>query len=174
MFTALKKLGRTVEFVRYPREGHGFQEPNHRVDVLERILIWFDRWLKGDAFASAVPIEEQANDGDLSARILDRAKISHPVNLELSGDEKLVSVVLSLEAKSGDLMLSRDVRLLDSSGREHPVAGLLQTDGEICWLVEGDLKVGLAQRSISLNLAFRLPAESQPAALKVRHLILRV
>jgi len=174
MFTALKKLGRTVEFVRYPREGHGFQEPNHRVDVLERILIWFDRWLKGDAFASAVPIGEQASDGDLSARILDRAKISHPVNLELSGDEKLVSVVLSLEAKSGDLMLSRDVRLLDSNGREHPVAGLLQTDGEICWIVEGDLKVGLAQRSISLNLAFRLPAESQPAALKVRHLILRV
>ncbi len=51
LFTALKQLGRTVEFVRYPREGHGFREPYHRADALERILRWFDRWLRGDGHA---------------------------------------------------------------------------------------------------------------------------
>ncbi|MDQ7822429.1 MAG: S9 family peptidase [Candidatus Eremiobacteraeota bacterium] len=48
LYTALKKLGRTVEFVHYPREGHGFEEPNHLIDAFERSLEWFDRYLPGN------------------------------------------------------------------------------------------------------------------------------
>jgi dipeptidyl aminopeptidase/acylaminoacyl peptidase len=35
-----------VEYVIYPREPHGFTEPEHQRDVMDRNLRWFMRWLK--------------------------------------------------------------------------------------------------------------------------------
>jgi len=32
--------------VMYPREPHGFREPKHRVDMLTRLVDWFDRYLQ--------------------------------------------------------------------------------------------------------------------------------
>ena len=47
MYQALRTLGREVQFVVYPREGHGLgREPNHRLDVLQRSLRWFEQHLK--------------------------------------------------------------------------------------------------------------------------------
>jgi dipeptidyl aminopeptidase/acylaminoacyl peptidase len=46
MYTALRRRGVETVLVRYPREGHGFREPRHRLDALERTLAWFDRFLK--------------------------------------------------------------------------------------------------------------------------------
>jgi dipeptidyl aminopeptidase/acylaminoacyl peptidase len=49
VFTALKRMRRTVEFVRYPREGHELSrsgEPKHRIDRLERMTAWFDKYCK--------------------------------------------------------------------------------------------------------------------------------
>jgi dipeptidyl aminopeptidase/acylaminoacyl peptidase len=46
MYMALKRRGVETVLVRYPREGHGLREPKHRVDALERMLVWFDRYLK--------------------------------------------------------------------------------------------------------------------------------
>lgn len=53
MYTALRLLGRTVEYVHYPREGHGISEPNHRLDEARRTLAWFDKYLpvEGDKLA---------------------------------------------------------------------------------------------------------------------------
>lgn len=54
LFTWLKRLGRTVEFVRYPREGHELSrsgEPRHRVDRLNRMVNWFDRYCKAETTA---------------------------------------------------------------------------------------------------------------------------
>jgi dipeptidyl aminopeptidase/acylaminoacyl peptidase len=45
MFTALRQRGIESELVRYPREGHGFREPKHRLDSTERTVAWFDRFL---------------------------------------------------------------------------------------------------------------------------------
>ncbi|HEU4456590.1 MAG TPA: S9 family peptidase [Longimicrobium sp.] len=48
-YRALKTLGRPVEFVRYPREGHELTrsgEPAHRVDHMLRIVEWFERHLR--------------------------------------------------------------------------------------------------------------------------------
>jgi dipeptidyl aminopeptidase/acylaminoacyl peptidase len=45
LFVALRRLGREVEMVRYPRDGHELSrsgEPQHRVDRLQRIIAWFD------------------------------------------------------------------------------------------------------------------------------------
>lgn len=46
MWRALKSLGRTVEFVRYPGEGHGYARPAHMLDELLRTLLWFDRYVR--------------------------------------------------------------------------------------------------------------------------------
>jgi dipeptidyl aminopeptidase/acylaminoacyl peptidase len=49
LFTALRRLRRRVQFVRYPREGHELSrsgEPKHRIDRLNRIVGWFDKHLK--------------------------------------------------------------------------------------------------------------------------------
>src|SRR5690349_1102774 len=46
MYMALKRLGVDTVLVRYPREGHNFREPTHRVDALERTLNWFDHYVK--------------------------------------------------------------------------------------------------------------------------------
>jgi dipeptidyl aminopeptidase/acylaminoacyl peptidase len=46
MYMALRRRGVDTVLVRYPREGHGFREPKHRVDALERTLDWFDKYLK--------------------------------------------------------------------------------------------------------------------------------
>ena len=43
---ALKTLGTTTELVVYPGEGHMFVEPKHRRDSEERLLGWFDKYLR--------------------------------------------------------------------------------------------------------------------------------
>jgi dipeptidyl aminopeptidase/acylaminoacyl peptidase len=42
---ALRDLGKPTELVVYPNEGHGFVDPNHRRDVLERALGWFEQYM---------------------------------------------------------------------------------------------------------------------------------
>jgi dipeptidyl aminopeptidase/acylaminoacyl peptidase len=44
LYLGLKRLGVPTEFVTYPREPHGFREPNHQVDKIERELAWFEKW----------------------------------------------------------------------------------------------------------------------------------
>ena len=43
---ALRWFGVEHELVIYPREGHGFAERNHQLDVLWRTRAWFERWLR--------------------------------------------------------------------------------------------------------------------------------
>jgi pimeloyl-ACP methyl ester carboxylesterase len=46
---ALSWYGAEHELVIYPREGHGFVERNHQLDLLRRTRAWFDRWLRDEA-----------------------------------------------------------------------------------------------------------------------------
>lgn len=46
MYMGLKRRGVDSVFIRYPREGHSFREPRHRIDALERTLSWFDRYVR--------------------------------------------------------------------------------------------------------------------------------
>jgi dipeptidyl aminopeptidase/acylaminoacyl peptidase len=48
-FRALKILGVPVRFVRYPREKHGIEERAHQIDLMHRIIDWFDRYLSASA-----------------------------------------------------------------------------------------------------------------------------
>lgn len=49
LYLHLKRQGKEVVFVRYPNEGHELSrsgQPIHRVDRLNRIVDWFDRYIK--------------------------------------------------------------------------------------------------------------------------------
>jgi dipeptidyl aminopeptidase/acylaminoacyl peptidase len=48
LFVALKRLGKTVEMVRYPEESHGMSrtgKPKHRIERLRYMTEWFERYL---------------------------------------------------------------------------------------------------------------------------------
>lgn len=44
-YTALRRLGKPVELVIYPDEGHIYSQPKHRLASMERNLDWFSYWL---------------------------------------------------------------------------------------------------------------------------------
>ncbi len=44
-YRALKTQGVPVQFVRYPREGHGIGERAHQIDIMRRIIDWLGRYL---------------------------------------------------------------------------------------------------------------------------------
>jgi len=48
LYRGLKRYGVEAEMVVYPREPHGFHEEKHLLDRLNRILAWYDKYLKGD------------------------------------------------------------------------------------------------------------------------------
>jgi dipeptidyl aminopeptidase/acylaminoacyl peptidase len=45
IYQALTDSKTPVEYVVYPREGHGITEPAHQRDLMERNLRWFTKWL---------------------------------------------------------------------------------------------------------------------------------
>jgi dipeptidyl aminopeptidase/acylaminoacyl peptidase len=45
-FVALRRLGKEVEYARYEGEDHLFWFYPNRVDYCNRVIAWFDRWLK--------------------------------------------------------------------------------------------------------------------------------
>ncbi|HYM82051.1 MAG TPA: S9 family peptidase [Candidatus Limnocylindria bacterium] len=46
LYRALRGLGVPTEFVHYPREGHVVREYRHRWDQMNRMVAWFDRWIR--------------------------------------------------------------------------------------------------------------------------------
>ena len=46
LYTAMKWKGVPVEFVTYPREGHGVAERAHQLDYMRRVLGWYEKYLK--------------------------------------------------------------------------------------------------------------------------------
>ena len=42
----LRRRGSVVDVVYYPDEGHGFDKLEHQIDGANRILAWFDKYLK--------------------------------------------------------------------------------------------------------------------------------
>lgn len=46
LYRALKRYGVETELVLYPREGHGIQEEKHLLDRLDRVVAWFEKWVR--------------------------------------------------------------------------------------------------------------------------------
>ncbi len=48
LYVALREQGVPVEFVTYPRQGHGIAEPKLLRDAMRRNVEWFTRWILGE------------------------------------------------------------------------------------------------------------------------------
>jgi dipeptidyl aminopeptidase/acylaminoacyl peptidase len=46
-YRTLKKMGNEVEFLRFPREGHGIREPRHRLFLDKEQAKWFEKYVLG-------------------------------------------------------------------------------------------------------------------------------
>ena len=46
LYRGLKYYGAPAELVQYPRENHGFTEEKHLIDRLNRIVAWYEKYLK--------------------------------------------------------------------------------------------------------------------------------
>lgn len=46
LYRALEHFGVDTEYVLYPRAGHGISEREHQIDLLNRVIDWFDRYVK--------------------------------------------------------------------------------------------------------------------------------
>jgi dipeptidyl aminopeptidase/acylaminoacyl peptidase len=44
-YAGLKAINVDTEFVKYPREGHGIQEPRHTLNLLKRQLAWYKKYI---------------------------------------------------------------------------------------------------------------------------------
>lgn len=105
MWTALRELGKPVEFVRYPREGHGFEEPHHQRDVFQRTLRHMDRYVKG---------------GGAAAPVVGETVTALAVTLVLSDTRPAPGRVSLRVGGAGS-----EVRLLDAAGEASAPAGAL-------------------------------------------------
>jgi dipeptidyl aminopeptidase/acylaminoacyl peptidase len=45
MYLAMKRLGRETLLVVYPDQGHGIDLPSFRIDMWNRQLAWYDKYL---------------------------------------------------------------------------------------------------------------------------------
>ncbi|HVX31319.1 MAG TPA: S9 family peptidase, partial [Nitrolancea sp.] len=46
MYIALRTLGVETQFVTYPREPHSFTERKHQLDLIRRVVAWYERFLR--------------------------------------------------------------------------------------------------------------------------------
>ncbi len=179
MYTALTRLGKTVTFVRYPREGHGFREPNHRLDVAKRCLEWFDRYVKGETPESRAefPIGEWVPAGPWEFQVVSvDAQAVYPGH---SSDGSFVEVALMFRSKSREsppleLHLETDVALLDEQGRAFAPRGIPIDRNGARGLVFGAHSFRAAPHRdatttyVPLALTFELPAGHRAQALRLK------
>lgn len=181
MYTALTTLGKTVEFVRYPREGHGFREPNHRIDEMERALAWFDRYLKGETpeTRKEFHVGEKVPAGAWEFEVVSvNAEAAYP---GLTAEGRFVEVSLLFKSASHEsppLQLrldERDVVLLDDQDRAVGPVGVPVEMSGVRGLVRGATRFTAAVAAaepttyVPLVLTFELPRERQAVALRVKN-----
>jgi dipeptidyl aminopeptidase/acylaminoacyl peptidase len=191
LYQALRHRGVPTQFVHYPREGHGLQEPNHRLDELRRCLAWMDRYVRHDGQA-----QEQYRVGDRvphpsSPFVLCIVQseagtyAGQPKNKEASDTATMLwEVALTLhrtepQFAEAPLTLHLSEITLRGIGEENtqsiqPVGVPVEAHGGK-YLLEGDnLRFVLTpdsetgELSLGAAVVFRVPKAGQSALLKVR------
>ncbi len=128
MYQALKHLGKTVEFVRYPREGHGFREPNHRIDEFYRCLDWFNKYLLGvePARKPLVRNDEWVTSDGWEVKVVRANRNVNYAGFDTA--KKFVEVEILFKAKENanpfDISIVDDFTLFDTSGNKVSAFGL--------------------------------------------------
>ncbi len=47
LYLAMRRLGKKITMLRYPKEGHSIEGMDARLDLSEKVLEWFDYYLNG-------------------------------------------------------------------------------------------------------------------------------
>jgi dipeptidyl aminopeptidase/acylaminoacyl peptidase len=179
MYTALKTLGKTVEFVRYPREGHGFREPNHRIDEMQRALAWFARYVKGETpETQEFRIGEKVPAGSWEFEVVSvNPEATYP---GVTTEGRFVEISLLFrtthrESPPLELRLDeQDVILLDDHDRPHGPIGVPVEMSGVRGLVRGAARFTVAATGepttySPLVLTFELGRDRQATALRVKN-----
>ena len=98
MYQGLHLLGRTAEYVHYPREGHGLGEPQHRLDELRRCLAWFDKYLLGGGTPTVYRTGEKIAKDDWELTVTGASLESYAGHSD--EDVRYVEVTLALHDRS--------------------------------------------------------------------------
>lgn len=179
MYTALKKLGRTVEFVRYPREGHGFEEPAHQADAVERALAWVNRYISPVKEMPLRRVGEKIEQGPWRLKVLSAEIVPDYSGILAAG--KFLEVRFILEDREEqtprwELRADKDISFDDFSGTFHSPAGIvLESLGTTSLLRGKDLLVSVSEkegenRALSLRVAFDLPPALTRGIFKIKNL----
>jgi len=146
MYQALKHLGKTVEFVRYPREGHGFREPNHRIDEFYRCLAWFNKYLLGiePEKKPLVRVDEWVETDEWAIKVVNANK-----NVNYSGfdtSKKFIEVEILFRAKENakplEINLLSDFTLISSDASASPAGVPVEVSG-VKGLLVGNVKASI-------------------------------
>ena len=146
MYQALKHLGKTVEFVRYPREGHGFREPNHRIDEFYRCLAWFNKYLLGiePEKKPLVRVDEWVETDEWAIKVVNANK-----NVNYSGfdtSKKFIEVEILFRAKENakplEINLLSDFTLISSDAYASPAGVPVEVSG-VKGLLVGNVKASI-------------------------------
>ncbi len=161
MYQALKHLGKTVEFVRYPREGHGFREPNHRIDEFYRCLTWFNKYLLGiePEKKPLVRVDEWVEADGLGIKVVSAHK-----NVNYSGfdtSKKFIEVEVLFKAKENakplEIDLLNDFVLISPDASTNPAGVPVEVSGVKGLLignVKASINVGNGTQYHPLKVAF--------------------
>jgi dipeptidyl aminopeptidase/acylaminoacyl peptidase len=168
MYQALRALGRTVEFARYPREGHGFEEPNHLLDKAARWVSWFSRHVKGEQpgrKALFLPGEYAPAGGwEYTVAAIDAG--AEYTGRKATGRFVEVTILLRGPVGGGGSLgvSSRDVRLDLEDGRRIEAAGTVMAAAGARAIATGEARVEAsapadgARGYVPLAVVFDVPA----------------
>lgn len=179
MYTALKKLNRTVEFVRYPREGHGFEEPVHQADAIERALAWVNRYI---SLVKEMPLRrvgEEIEQGPWRLKVLSARVVPDYSGLLAAG--KFLEVNFILEDREEqtphwEIRADKDITFgYFGENFQSPAGIVLKSLGTTSLLRGKDLLVSVSEhdgenRALSLRVAFDIPPAMTKGILKVKNL----
>lgn len=180
MYQALKRLNRKVKFVRFPREGHGFVEPQHVLARFRETASWLETHTPGFAGDARAAVEGIRN-GPWELRVVKSHWVEDYAGVKPKG--KFLELTMLLRAvepaegrysilifdnAGGDVSLSSSGRAFYAEGLVTETLGqkmLAKSSAQV--LAAVPVKNGNAV-AIAFSIAFDLPVGTRDAELRVK------
>jgi dipeptidyl aminopeptidase/acylaminoacyl peptidase len=182
MYQALKLLGRTVRFVRFPREGHGFIEPQHVLARFRETAAWIERHVPGFDEGGTLVSGDRVHQGGWELRVAEVLASDSLAGVKPHGRWLEVAIVLrAVEPTGGRTSIlvfdnaGGEVSLLGSGRVFYPEGLVSETLGEKLLVKAGGGQVLAAvpdkdgrHTTLAFRVAFDLPADVREVVLKLK------
>ncbi len=179
MHQALKLLARKVKFVRFPREGHGFVEPQHVLARFRETASWLETHVPGFSNEARAAVEG-VRSGPWELRVVETRVVEDYAGLKPKGFFAEVTLLLRsvepVEGRFGILIFDNaggDVTLAGEGRAFYPEGVVTETLGQKALVKSGSQVVAAIPEkggatALALTLAFDLPAGAREALLKIK------